>query len=70
MLPLPKGHPNGSSVTKKNSLPAVPWRGPAVGDLRREDGFYDLGVIRIDSCLFLQSPKKSTDIPAPLPERV
>ncbi len=39
----------------KKSLPPVPMRGPEAFVLRREYDFYESGVNRIDSCLFLQN---------------
>jgi hypothetical protein len=41
---------------KKNSLPAVPRRGPEAVVLRGEYDFHGSGVNRIYSYLFLQSP--------------
>jgi len=49
---------NCGSVTifhEKNSLPAVFWRGPETGVLRRENDFHGPVANRIDSCLFLQN---------------
>jgi hypothetical protein len=44
IVAAPHGAPRGESVTKnskKNSLPAVPRRGPEAGILRIEDDFHD-----------------------------
>ena len=50
-----RGAPAADRWLQKNSLPAVPRRGPEVGFLHIKDDFHGLGVNRIDSCLFLQS---------------
>jgi hypothetical protein len=41
----------------KNSLPAVPRRGPEAGVLCIEDNFHGTDVNRIASCLFQQSTR-------------
>jgi hypothetical protein len=46
MLPSPKQRPDGESVTKnsKNSLFAMPLKGPEAEVLGREDDFHGSGV--------------------------
>jgi len=44
-MPIPMGRPwGGSLIIKKNSFPAVPWKGPETGVLRRDHDFNGLGV--------------------------
>jgi hypothetical protein len=52
----PEGAPRGGSETKnsKNSLPAVPQRGPEAGVLRIKLDFHCF-CMNSRSCLFLQS---------------
>ncbi len=50
------GRPHGGSMTKKfikNSLPAMPRRGPEAEIHRIDDNFHGSAVNRNDPCLFL-----------------
>ena len=53
-----RGAPAADRWLQKNSLPAVPRRGPDAGVHRQWYDFHGSGVSWILSCLFLQSQKK------------